>query len=276
MTSLRRLVLGNNVGLGGPVPRFWANHPALISLYAPNCGFTGTLPASFTSRRLFYVDLSQNQICGSIFEVPQPRGFTELHLENNLLSGTFPASWAQSLTVKTALALYSNRLNGTIPSPPLSTLSTPLTKFQVSTNHFHGPVPDFSDFHSLSTLWLADTSLDLCELSPNITVTSLSCSLSNVAVDACNCSSNWTHCSGFSCSSPAPPAAIIDPTPAELVCVVPADRPTAGPVPPLSPRTHPTAPPPPTHTSTASPNLPITTLQIAAITACMIAFGAAI
>ncbi|KAL1111089.1 hypothetical protein V6Z11_D02G033700 [Gossypium hirsutum] len=103
--------------------------------------------------RLEFLDLSQNNLSGSIPSCFNPPYIEHVHIHGNRLRGPLSLAFYNSSSIVT-LDLRGNNLTGSIPKwiYTLSSLSVLLLK----DNHFHGKVPvEFCKLHSLSIIDLS-------------------------------------------------------------------------------------------------------------------------
>ena len=99
----------------------------------------GTLPADLgTLSNLSTLDLSDNQLSGTIPDLSALIGLMTLNLRDNQLSGTIP-DWLSSLLSLTTLNLGENRLTGAIPEE-LGDLFL-LDFLYLDNNQLSGPIP---------------------------------------------------------------------------------------------------------------------------------------
>lgn len=88
---------------------FWQTFSLATNIDISN-KLSGTLPAHFSDMAFLVLNLSSNQLTGTI---PQfPRNITVLDISNNSISGPLPSSEAPQLTV---LLMFSNQIGGSIP-----------------------------------------------------------------------------------------------------------------------------------------------------------------
>ncbi|KAL1061153.1 hypothetical protein V6Z11_1Z040200 [Gossypium hirsutum] len=102
---------------------------------------------------LEFLDLSQNNLSGSIPSYFNPPYIEHVHLHGNRLRGTLSLAFYNNSSIVT-LDLRGNNLTGSIPKwiYTLSSLSVLLLKY----NHFHGKVPiELCKLHSLSIIDLS-------------------------------------------------------------------------------------------------------------------------
>ena len=81
------------------------------------CGLTGTLsPLWGELDKLTYLDLSRNNITGSLPTWRNLRSLELMTLSNNKISGSLPASWGEGLFMSMKqLSLQKNLIDGDIP-----------------------------------------------------------------------------------------------------------------------------------------------------------------
>ncbi|TYG78086.1 hypothetical protein ES288_D02G028800v1 [Gossypium darwinii] len=137
--SLSEIDLSNNK-LHGKLP-IWIGNASFI-------------PMEFCKlNRLEFLDLSQNNLSGSIPSCFNPPYIEHVHLHGNRLRGPLSLAFYNSSSIVT-LDLRGNNLTGSIPKwiYTLSSLSVLLLK----DNHFHGKVPiELCKLHSLSIIDLS-------------------------------------------------------------------------------------------------------------------------
>ncbi|KAK6163876.1 hypothetical protein DH2020_000740 [Rehmannia glutinosa] len=113
---LVHLLLDNN-NLSGYLPPQLSQLPRLRILQLDNNNFNGsTIPSSYGNMsHLLKLDLSLNQLNGSIPTGALSDNITTIDLSNNNLNGTIPASFSQ-LPLLQKLSLANNSLIGSVPS----------------------------------------------------------------------------------------------------------------------------------------------------------------
>ncbi len=130
------ITLPNN-NLTGTLPEI-ISLPLLIYFFVSNNRFFGRLP-TFNTTLLAALDLQGNSFSGSIpmdmIAKDQGRAISELHLNNNLLTGSFP-DWIYSLSSLNSLHLQDNHLTGTLSSKIMN-LRT-LRHLFLGNNRFYG------------------------------------------------------------------------------------------------------------------------------------------
>ena len=116
---------------------------------------TGSLSTALNSLTgLTSLNLSDNQLTGSIPTLSSLTGLTSLDLSDNQLTGSIPTM--SGLSSLTTLNLSDNQLSGSIPA--LSGLSS-LTTLDLSDNQLSGSIPALSGLTGLTTLSLSDNQL---------------------------------------------------------------------------------------------------------------------
>ncbi|KAK6163879.1 hypothetical protein DH2020_000743 [Rehmannia glutinosa] len=113
---LVHLLLDNN-NLSGYLPPQLSQLPRLRILQLDNNNFNGsTIPSSYGNMsHLLKLDLSLNQLNGSIPTGALSDNITTIDVSNNNLNGTIPASFSQ-LPLLQKLSLANNSLIGSVPS----------------------------------------------------------------------------------------------------------------------------------------------------------------
>ncbi|THG23888.1 hypothetical protein TEA_004075 [Camellia sinensis var. sinensis] len=123
----------------GPIPIEFCTLGFLQFLDLSENNLFGSIPSCFNQLKIKHVHLNQNQLSG-----PMTRAFynssslVTLDLSDNHLTGTIP-SWIGSLHVLSILLLKSNSLEGEIPVQ-LCQLKQ-LSILDLSENNFSGPIP---------------------------------------------------------------------------------------------------------------------------------------
>ncbi|KAK9699559.1 hypothetical protein RND81_08G181300 [Saponaria officinalis] len=129
-----------NMGLKGSLNvNFLTELPRLRSISVRNNSFGGQLPELKKLRPLKALFLSHNNFEGHIGqnEFEGMRRLRKIHLEFNKFSGEFPTS-LMTLTKLVELCVEGNNFEGRLPDYKIS---ASLHVFNVSNNHFHGPIP---------------------------------------------------------------------------------------------------------------------------------------
>ncbi|KAJ4952014.1 hypothetical protein NE237_028846 [Protea cynaroides] len=148
--TLSRLILKEN-NLTGSLPHFVEN-PNLLYIDISGNNINGTIPSSLGNcTNLTSVDLSRNKLTGSI---PHDLGnlvdLQHLNLSYNQLQGPFPPDISNCVKLF-YLNVGSNSLNGSIPQSMRNL--TELRNLILGENWFTGGIPDFlSDFDELLEL----------------------------------------------------------------------------------------------------------------------------
>ncbi|GMG99926.1 hypothetical protein Nepgr_001766 [Nepenthes gracilis] len=162
LLHLRELILNDNPYLGGNLPVWVGNFSTnLRKLNLGSDSFQGEIPQSlFYSKSLEYLDVSNNNLSGSLLEFHQP--LVLLNLASNQIFGTLPCfdACVQSLSI---LNLANNFIVGQIPScisslqalrqlnlsnnglkyqiSPMLVFSEKLLALDLSYNALSGPIP---------------------------------------------------------------------------------------------------------------------------------------
>ncbi|XP_050282016.1 probable LRR receptor-like serine/threonine-protein kinase At1g06840 isoform X3 [Quercus robur] len=116
LPSLAHFLLDNN-NLSGSLPPQFSEMPNLLILQLDNNNFDGTtIPASYGNMsKLLKLDLSTNQLNGTIPQNRLSASITTIDLSNNNLTGTIPTNFS-GLPLLQKLSLANNSLNGSVPS----------------------------------------------------------------------------------------------------------------------------------------------------------------
>ncbi|TYI91989.1 hypothetical protein E1A91_D02G034700v1 [Gossypium mustelinum] len=152
--------------LQGQIPTgICSTFPHLRRLFLSKNAFEGNIPLCLSGMKdlsfldlsdnhfLQFLDLSQNNLSGSIPSCFNPPYIQHVHLHGNRLRGPLSLAFYNSSSIVT-LDLGGNNLTGSIPKwiYTLSSLSVLLLK----DNHFHGKVPiELCKLHSLSIIDLS-------------------------------------------------------------------------------------------------------------------------
>ncbi|WVY90346.1 hypothetical protein V8G54_035860 [Vigna mungo] len=141
VSTLQVLVLSNNK-LTGTIPLCLVSSPFLYLLRLERNRLNGTLPNTFANNSLSSLHLNDNR-----FEGPLPESLSNcmnlevLNLGNNQLEDTFP-HWLQTLPLLKVLVLRDNKLHGPIYILRTESGFPSLNIFDISSNHFSGPIPE--------------------------------------------------------------------------------------------------------------------------------------
>ncbi|XP_059428703.1 receptor-like protein 47 [Corylus avellana] len=157
--SLRSLVL-SNTNFSGALSDSIGNLTKLSRIDLSNCNFNGSLPLSMAKlTQLLYLDMSSNSFTGPIPSFSMAKNLTQINLSHNDLIGSITSTSWEELRNLVSLDLRHNSLNGSIP---VSLFSHPfLQKLQLSNNQFSGQLNHFSNISSglLDTLDLSSNKL---------------------------------------------------------------------------------------------------------------------
>jgi hypothetical protein len=248
MTSLRHLDVAGLQQMQGPLPVFWASgQHKLHGLDSQDSQFRGSLPAEIRSPYIRILDISRNNLCGELPEIPSPVGLFSLVIPFSGITGSIPASWGSKLTITSTLDLSGNFLTGPVPANLTTPYGEPkMYSIDLSDNYLTGPLPNMSRYSALSLLELSgqNMSIDACSNDPELGVVSI-CPL-RLHPSICRCQSYYLGClpeldtyctdtgSPSAPSAPIVPPQVVNP-PTFGACITPA---------PLGPSS-PTSPPPP-------------------------------
>ncbi|XP_027329342.1 receptor-like protein Cf-9 homolog isoform X2 [Abrus precatorius] len=126
----------------GTIPQCLGNLSSLQVLDLHNNKLHGTLPSTLSKiKGLRTLNLNGNQ-----FEGPLPKSLSNciqlelLNLGNNQIEDTFP-HWLQTLPHLKVLVLRANKLHGIVANLKIKQPFPSLIIFDISTNHFSGPLP---------------------------------------------------------------------------------------------------------------------------------------
>ena len=153
LTSLERMQLQGNTGLGGVFPTNFGNLSSLKQFYVYNCRFTGPFPTSFWQLpNIEDIDLNDNPLNMSFpSEFGNFRKLKGLHLCTTGLTGAIPQSIG-TLDSLGNLDICDNQLTGSVPNnltsrPRLQVLQIEKNKLDV--------LPTFSvaQFRSFFPFW---------------------------------------------------------------------------------------------------------------------------
>ncbi|KAL4606302.1 hypothetical protein ACB092_09G093200, partial [Castanea dentata] len=137
--SLRSLLL-SGTKLSGSLPDSIGNLAMLSRIDLFDCKFSGSIPNSVANlTQLVYLDMSFNNFSGPIPSFNMAKNLTEINLSHNDLEGSINSTQWEELIKLVNLDLDKNSIEGSIP---LSLFSHPsLQKLQLSKNKFSGPLP---------------------------------------------------------------------------------------------------------------------------------------
>ncbi|TYI93288.1 hypothetical protein E1A91_D02G127000v1 [Gossypium mustelinum] len=156
LPNLRILQLDNNDFSGSVIPASYRNFSRLVKLSLRNCSLQGAVPDLSRIPSLSYLDLSDNQLKGSI-----PGSFSDLHslqklsLKNNFLTGPVPTNIWQNMSFSTSARLKLDLRNNSFSSiqghlnPPVNFFfrleGNPVCKNAnlLNVNLFSSPLPCF-------------------------------------------------------------------------------------------------------------------------------------
>ncbi|KAL4336047.1 hypothetical protein GQ457_07G041240 [Hibiscus cannabinus] len=139
MSSLSELDLSRNQ-LFGRIPQWMGNTSSLEQIAMADNRLEGSIPRAFCNLnlRLQFLDLSMNNISGTLPSCFKPSGIEEVHLFRNMLQGPLPNAFRDSSSLVT-LDLSYNHFSGNIPNW-ISNLSQ-LSYLLLKRNHFQGEIP---------------------------------------------------------------------------------------------------------------------------------------
>ncbi|RCV09222.1 hypothetical protein SETIT_2G010100v2 [Setaria italica] len=131
---------------------FWQTFSLATDIDISNNQLSGTLPADLSGMSFLMLNLSSNQLTGKI---PQfPRNITILDISRNSFSGPLPSIEAPQLKI---LLMFSNQIGGSIPES-FCTLKE-LLDLDLSSNVLEGKIPHCFEFKDISFLQLSNNSL---------------------------------------------------------------------------------------------------------------------
>ncbi|KAF8378105.1 hypothetical protein HHK36_029441 [Tetracentron sinense] len=148
----------NNVGISDTVPDWFWKLPDIMFLDLSNNQIRGTLPSWMKLPDIEYLDLSNNQIRGTLPSWMNFSNAYEVYLSSNLFSGPIPVNIGETMPRLVVLDLYGNFLNGSIPYSigKLKNLATLI----LSNNQFSGELPGFwKGLQSLQSLAIGNNNL---------------------------------------------------------------------------------------------------------------------
>nr|XP_023919895.1 receptor-like protein 9DC3 isoform X1 [Quercus suber]XP_023919896.1 receptor-like protein 9DC3 isoform X2 [Quercus suber] len=157
--TLQTLDLSNNELLQGALPDSIGNLAMLSRIDLSGCNFNGSIPNSMGNlTQLAYLDMSSNKFNGQIPSFTMAKNLTQINLSHNDLEGSINSTQWEELIKLVNLDLDNNSIEGSIP---LSLFSHPsLQKLQLSKNKFSGVLQEFNvSSYSLNTLDLSGNNL---------------------------------------------------------------------------------------------------------------------
>ncbi|KAK8991630.1 hypothetical protein V6N11_062634 [Hibiscus sabdariffa] len=138
LSDLKHLDLAVN-NLEGPIFSRLFSLKNLTIVYLFHNKLSGEIPKTVDALRLIKVDLSMNDLTGSIPEdFGKLQNLESLNLAYNQLTGELPTSISQ-LPALRDFRIFQNKLSGVLPSE--FGLHSELEGFEVSENQFSGPLP---------------------------------------------------------------------------------------------------------------------------------------
>jgi Leucine-rich repeat (LRR) protein len=151
LTELNYMNLESN-SFSGRIPSTLGNLGMLELLVLSSNNFTGQVPVELFNSTAVSVDLSYNNLEGSIpQEIGHLKNLVEFHAESNRLSGEIPSTIGECQLLR-YLYLQNNLLSGSIPSA-LGQLKG-LETLDLSSNNLSGQIPmslgDITMLHSLN------------------------------------------------------------------------------------------------------------------------------
>ncbi|KAK6242266.1 hypothetical protein SCA6_007655 [Theobroma cacao] len=168
--------------LGPTFPAWLRTQNRIIQITLSSVGISDTIPVWLwrLSPRIFWMDLSQNQLGGKLPDsimfpfsvgawinlgfnnlegsIPLWRNVTNLSLRNNLFSGAIPWNIGLEMSVLENLDLSRNHLNGSIP-PSMNNMRN-LEFLDLSSNYLSGPIlRQWQGLQDLTTVDLSKNNL---------------------------------------------------------------------------------------------------------------------
>ncbi|KAL9318026.1 hypothetical protein ACSQ67_014543 [Phaseolus vulgaris] len=139
------IIVLKNTGISDIIPNwFWGFSPQITTMDLSYNQLKGSLPKSLHLGDFASVNLGFNALEGSI---PVWSGVTYLSLSNNFLSGSIPSNIGQDMSQLEGLDLSGNFITGTIPSS--MSLLNDLTFLDLSNNILSGKIPLYGEEHKL-------------------------------------------------------------------------------------------------------------------------------
>ncbi|KAJ9179690.1 hypothetical protein P3X46_008029 [Hevea brasiliensis] len=114
LPELRILQLDNNNFSGSEIPATYRNLSKLVKLSLRNCSLRGAIPDFSSIPDLSYLDLSWNDLTGTI-PSKLSVNMTTINLSGNRLNGSIPGSFSNLLILQ-RLSLENNLFTGSIPA----------------------------------------------------------------------------------------------------------------------------------------------------------------
>ncbi|KAF8644716.1 hypothetical protein HU200_066356 [Digitaria exilis] len=131
---------------------FWQTFSLATDIDISNNQLSGTLPADLSGMSCLMLNLSSNNLTGTI---PQfPRNITTLDISRNSFAGPLPSIEAPQLKI---VLMFSNQIGGTIPES-FCTLKE-LLDLDLSSNALEGEIPHCFEFKDITFLQLSNNSL---------------------------------------------------------------------------------------------------------------------
>ncbi|KAL6659070.1 hypothetical protein ACP70R_003110 [Stipagrostis hirtigluma subsp. patula] len=138
----------------GSIPDwFWITFSKALYLDISNNQLGGTLPTHLDDMPFLVLNLSSNQLTGPI--PPLPRNITMLDVSNNLFSGTLPSN-IEAPQLAT-LVMFSNQIGGVIPESICK--SNSMEDLDLSSNLLEGEIPQCFEIKSITFFLLSNNSL---------------------------------------------------------------------------------------------------------------------
>ncbi|KAL3531671.1 hypothetical protein ACH5RR_005192 [Cinchona calisaya] len=185
----------SNCNFTGPIPSTMENLNRLVNLDFSFNKFNGSIPSFRKSKNLRYIDLSRNDLTGTILSTPF-EGLANLSFINlgfNSLSGSIPSSLLALPSLRT-LQLPNNKFKGKVDEFPNASASL-LETLDLSGNQLNGSIPNFFfDLRRLRVLSLSSNSfsgslqLEVINRLANLTILELS--HYNLSIDASSSNSS--------------------------------------------------------------------------------------
>nr|POE93942.1 receptor-like protein 12 [Quercus suber] len=157
--TLQTLDLSNNELLQGALPDSIGNLAMLSRIDLSGCNFNGSIPNSMGNlTQLVYLDMSSNKFNGQIPSFTMAKNLTQINISHNDLEGSINSTQWEELIKLVNLDLDNNSIEGSIPLSLFSHQS--LQKLQLSKNKFSGGLQEFNvSSYSLNTLDLSGNNL---------------------------------------------------------------------------------------------------------------------